>query len=286
MGKYFSAIPTTYYNNTLCVDIMRATQFSKSALNNIKLFYTFDVPEGIRPDTISSRYYNDPYYDWILYQSNQIVDPYYDWPLTDDTLEDLIVAKYGSIAQAIEKVLYYKVNWEGDTQAILPSTYNQFSDAVKQYWRPEAENISAYVRKELDWKVATNQTARLYLNSPSVFVQGDYIHQLNGSTVTASGEVCFVGPTYVLIQSIEGTFTANSTVSSPFTDVNTTVSSTATPYEVISYSIPLEEQVYWDKMTAYDYEQQLNHEKRKLTVIDKRYVGQVQRDFEDKIVNG
>ena len=286
MGKYFSAIPVTYYANTLCKDIMRSTQFSPSSLDSIKLYYSFDVPEGVRPDTISSNYYDDPYYDWIVYYSNQIIDPYYEWPFADEVLDDLIITKYGSLAQAEEKVVHYKVNWESDARSITPATYNQFSEAIRQYWKPASDNISTYVRKDLDWKVATNQTVKVFVTDPTVFVRGDYVNQITNSIVSASGEVSFVSQSYIIVEKIEGIFTAGSTIQSPTTGASTTVSDIDTPHEVLSYSIPLDEQVYWEKVTAYDYETQLNHEKRTLTIIDKSYVGKIQRDFEDKIVNG
>lgn len=285
MGKYFTSFPLTEYANTVCRDIIRSVRLTTAATRETALYYDFTLQDGQRADTVSYDYYNNPYYDWMVYLGSNIVDPYYDWPLSNDTFDAYIKDKYGSASIAIEKVMYYEVNWDGDERRLTASQYNALGYAQQKYWKPEDNNAIAYVRKPLDWKVNTNRVIEVDVANPSVFTKEEYIHQVSGGTVTASGQVAFIGPTYLTIHHTEGTFTAT-TISSTTTEANTTPTSTTNVERLIKQVIPLDEFVYWQKVTAYDVEERTNVNKTSIKLIDKNYLNSIQREFEKKIVNG
>lgn len=285
MAKYFSAFPLTSYRETVCRDITRSVGLTTAAVRETALYYDVVLRDGQRADTMSYDYYNNPYYDWMVYVGNNIVDPYYDWPLPSDVFDPYIKDKYGSVSTAIETVLYYEVNWDGDERRLSISQYNALGPTQQKYWKPEDDNEIAYVRKPLDWKVNTNRIIEIDVVDPSVFTKGEYINQVSGGTVTASGQVAFIGPTYLTIHHTEGTFTST-TISSTTTDANTTPSSTTNVERLLKQVIPLDEFVYWQKVTAYDVEERANVNKALIKLIDKNYTNTIQREFEDKIVNG
>ena len=284
MGKYFKPFPTISYANTVCVDIIRSTKLSTQAQRESALYYEYEVPYGQRPDTISYDYYKNSYYDWLIYMSNGIVDPYYDWYLTNDTFESYIIDKYNSVANAIETVMYYQVNWFGDDRRLSASEYDALGYQIKKYWKPETDDAITYVRKDLDWKSATNMVIELNVTDPTIFTTGDYIHQVTGGVVVASGQVAYVGTTTIHIQHVEGTFDQTGDVAVVATGVSTTTFTTlGSVYTVIAYSIPLSEFAYWEKVSAYDYEEKLNNEKSTMKIIDNRYVAAIQQQHEAKI---
>lgn len=284
MGKYFSPFPNTTYANTFCKDIIRSNGIAPAALKSSAVYYDFDVQSGQRPDTVSYDYYKNSYYDWMVYKANGVVDPYTDWYLAQNTLDEYIKSQYGTIAGAIEKILYYEVNWVGDDRRISLATYNAMGVSEKRYWRPVTDDALQYVRKELDWKVATNLIVKVFVTDPSIFVRGNHIIQSQNGTVIASGEVSFVGADHILVCTVEGEFAASSTISIPANDKSTTTTSQAPV--VVTYSIPLNEFVYWRAVNAYDYEVEANEEKRRIRLIGKDYIQNVQREHEVKILNG
>lgn len=285
MAKYFSSFPLTTYRETACRDIIRSVGLTTAAVRETALYYDYTLKDGQRADTVSYDYYNNPYYDWMVYMGNSIVDPYYDWPLPNDMFDSYIKDKYGSVSTAIEDVMYYEVNWDGDERRLTSSQYNALGSSQRKYWKPEDDNEIVYVRKPLDWKVNTNRVIEVDVVNPSVFTKGEYVNQVSGGAVTASGQVTFVGPTYLTIHHTEGTFTST-TISSITTDANTTPSSTTNVERLIKQVIPLDEFVYWQKVTAYDVEEKRNINKTLIRLIDKSYTNTIQREFEDKIVNG
>ena len=281
MGKYFKAFPLTSYANTVCTDILRTSKITPTTIKESSIYYQFDIQDGQRPDTISFDYYKNPYYDWVVYKVNDIVDPYDDWFMSHEVFKSFISSKYGSIAQAQEKVLYYKVNWSGDDTKLTTAAYDGLSHQVRQYWRPAGDMSPYYIRKELDWKVSTNMIVKVFVSDPTIFVSGDYINQLDMGSVSASGEVCFVGSDHILVQHVEGTFAPNSTINIPLGEGSTTASSTL-PL-VVQYGIPLTEMAYWQKVNAYDYEDEVNNEKKSVRLISKDYLQAIQREHEVKI---
>lgn len=283
MGKYFKSFPTTVYANTVCTDILRSSALSPTVAKESSLYYKFDMQEGQRADTISFDYYQNSFYDWIVYKANNIVDPYEDWFMSSEVFKSFIASKYGSVAAAEEKVIHYKVNWQSDDRNISSAAYNALSYLVKQYWRPAGDNSSFYVRKELEWKVATNMIVKVFVDTPSVFASGDYINQIEMNTVAASGEVTFVGSDHILVRHVEGQFAINNVINKPLGEGSATA--TSTPPVVVQYGIPLTEMAYWEKVTAYDYEDLLNLDKKSIRLISKDYTQNIQREHE-AIING
>ena len=284
MGKYFSAFPVTVYANTACLDITHTTHLTKQAINTSSLYYQLPVDEGAYPDMVADHIYDNPFYDWVVYYSNQVVDPYYDWPLTTTLLDSYIKDKYGSVAKAIEHTLHYRVNWYADRTRISKQQYQSMGASHRKYWRQETPDEIAYVRKEMDHKVSTNMIVKLSVDDTTVFTTGAYIHQIENGIVVASGEVMFVGSGYINAQHIEGEFTTDHPIINVDSDTQTSMT-LGTTQEVISYVIPLDESVYWEKVNAYDYEIETNENKKMINLLNKKYLRMVEEEHQAKMVS-
>lgn len=281
MGKYFSNFPVSIYANTVCIDITTSTHLTKQAMRSASLYYNAQVPDQTRPDVIGDKYYKSSFYDWLVYYSNDITDPYYDWPLSNATFDAYIIDKYGSIAKSVETVLHYKVNWKTDDSRLTPAQYQSLNSAQRKYWQPSTDDTIAYVRKGMDHKVNTNAIVDVDVDDTAIFTTGDYVNQITDGVVTASGEVSFVGDNYILVRHLEGAFDAGN-IFNVFKDTSTTVPSTYTG-GTIQYVIPQDELVYWEKVCAYDYEMELNEDKRQIRLLNKKYVRMIEEEHYDKI---
>ena len=281
MGKYFSAFPITVYANTACIDITTSTHLTKQALRSSSLYYTMDMSEGTRPDNASNKAYNNPYYDWLLYYSNDVTDPYYDWMLTQGVFDSFITDKYGSIAQAMEKTIHFKVNWMDDDRRLSAAEYDNLSAAAQKYWRPQTIEGFSYVRKEMEHKVNTNVIAKLQVNDPTIFTNGSYATMTVGGALVLGCEVAFVGDTYITVRNVEGSFQSGTLV-----NTSTEQSTTMTSGAITSYIIPADELAYWQKVNAYDYELELNNDKKSIRVLNDRYIQMIESEHRRKLNNG
>jgi len=83
------------------------------------------VKDGERPDQVSFRFYGTPDYDWLILMINDMYNIYDDWPRSTLTIENYIIEKYGSIADARSAYKYY--NSYGDE--IDETSYNALSES-------------------------------------------------------------------------------------------------------------------------------------------------------------
>jgi hypothetical protein len=83
-------------------------------------YQAYAIKDGERPDSVSFKFYNRPDFDWIILLANDIYNIYDEWPKDSLTLENYIIDKYGSIANAQGQVKYY---YDADKDIIDATTY-------------------------------------------------------------------------------------------------------------------------------------------------------------------
>lgn len=133
MPSYFESFPDIQYNGIQCKNITLRAKILEDFKKNASNFYPYTLKDGETADALAFDYYGDPNYCWIIYYANDIIDPYYDWHLSTHEFENFIIKKYGSLAAARSKILYYQkkpsifyVN--NATNAFLPAA--SYSPAV------------------------------------------------------------------------------------------------------------------------------------------------------------
>jgi hypothetical protein len=304
MTQFFKKFPVINYANNNAINLLSRVTMSKLALSTTQAYYDYTVPDGTRPDNLSFNYYDNPDYVWLIGLTNKIVDPYYDFPISEDNINTLIIKKYGSIAKANEKILYFQNNWKTDESNISTTAFAALGVGQQKYWAPEINQnntIISYVRKQEDWAVTTNKIQQLSIDNASFnllsednyeiisedtsnivvdytpetvpdnkFVAGELVSQ-NGvtfATVVTSSETALV------IQHISGT-----AVTGEITGLTSGASGTVSVVTTLNQNIPSTELIYWSAVTAYDYEIELNAKKRNIKLLDNKYAGQATKEL-------
>jgi hypothetical protein len=113
--KYFQRFPTISYalddNNRdfkQVKNIFARVHFVKEALSNSDLYYSYDMKESDNPEVVAHKLYDDPNRYWIIMLGNNITDPYYGTPLKNQSLDNYIIDKYGSISTAQSTLHHYE----------------------------------------------------------------------------------------------------------------------------------------------------------------------------------
>jgi hypothetical protein len=304
MTQFFRKFPIIDYNGTPAVNLLARVKMSKLGLKNNQAYYPYSVKEGERLDNLAHNYYGNPDYFWLVGLANSIIDPYYDFPVAEQELNQLIANKYNSITNAKNIILFFRTNWRGDDSRISTAAYAALGVGRQKYWAPEInENntIISYVRKQEDWIVTTNKIQNLSYDYSVVdnefvnvltednyeimtendfniivdyipetvtdkkFVAGELVSQSNvvfASVETASENV-------LVIKNIVGT-----AVTGVITGLASGASGSVTAVTTLSQSIPANELVYWTPVTAYDYESELNAEKKQIQLLNNRLAEQ------------
>jgi hypothetical protein len=269
MSRYFSRFPLVDYNGVPAKNILARVDFTERTKRDIRYNFDYVLQEGTsRPDILSFNYYNSSQYDWMIYLSNDIVDPYHDYYMSESDFKKYIIGKYGSMEIARSKILHYRNNWAPDESLIIESVYENLQPNIKKYWKPKLNNtgqIVGYERVKEDWIVSTNRIIQLTVDIDiSSFQQGDIIEQND-----ARGTLVSKGDGFLIVQHVTDMFTAEETG--------------VTGVTVLNENIPLTEEVFWDPVYAYEYEEEQNELKRYITMIKSAYLPDVEKSFIEKL---
>lgn len=291
MQPYFSRFPTIQYSNTDCLDLTKRVIFDGNGRQSPYVFYPYTLKEGLRPDHVAEYYYDDPELDWMVLIANQVIDPYYDWYLSDDKFNALMVEKFGSIANAMKKVKFYRNNWYNDYNEISVAEYESIIDKDrKKYYTPVmAPNfkITGYKRKPQDVQMNTNRVYQYEVtyNGANTFTVGEIVDiKLPGFDATiGGGEVVLANTTAVRIQSISGNTSANSSFQKNLVGETSKANANAVSRTLIYQNISESEEVFWSPVYLYEYYQELNEQRKNINLVGDGLVSLVVSDFTNKL---
>lgn len=279
--NYFNKLGIITYDDQLVNNIISSVRFKDIVLKTQAAFYPYTIKEGERADTIAANYYDDARYTWLVYLSNKIMDPYYEWPLSQYDLQKYLIKKYGTVAEAADKVAFYKVNWESDDSLLTPSGYAALSTDLKKYWAPIVGvqgTVVNYERKELDWVVETNQVVSVTVSSVDDYQLEEKVTQKTSGTTTGTGTIKAIDTTNkrLTLFHITGSFAATAGSVGNVIGAKSNATRTASAVTIVKNSIPTAEVSYWVEVNQYAYEDDLNEAKKHIKLIDKSLVNEIE----------
>lgn len=291
--KYFDKFPVISYANNVAVNITERAVVTKTSFENPYLYYNYQLQDNERPDQLSDRYYNDQYKSWILYLTNNIVDPYYGWYMTDDLFNNYLQAKYNTSIYDLQiKTKYYVNNWFQDDTRISVSTYTALSNTVHKFWEPyylSSSIVSGYQRVKLDTIINTNQIIAYQANGVN-FNTNEIVNIVFDTNNKGKGQVVTSNSSCVVLQHMVNTVLPNNTVTisgssylygtESFSNVSFTSANT------VATNIPLEEIIYYTPITIYDYEKDINENKKNIRVLNSTYAPQIAKELKSLLNNG
>ena len=276
--RYFEKFPSISYSNNQAIDITKRVTLLDRVSSNPYVFYPYEITSDERADQLAYRYYKDPYRSWIFYITNKIVDPYYDWYLSNDEFSEFVVKKYGSTVSANQKVKYYRNNWANSTeQTITNSEYNALTVSQKEYWEAVYDNrnqIRNYTRKQRDYNHGTNKIVKYVVSAAEFQLQSlvsDEIVNINFDSMT-SGNGQFLkadlSSNSIYVQHMRGSFDETVTANSYLYSTESNINVAFTSVTVLADNIPAEEEMYWEAVTYFDYENEKNEYNKTIRIMD------------------
>ena len=275
MAGFFNFFPPLNYNGNLATNVIAKVAFEQTIKDSLVTYYPYTIEQGERPDQVAEKYYGQPTYDWIIYLANEIVDPYYDWPLSPNQFNSYIKSKYGSESYAQASISHFKVNYQSDDTVLSPSSFNGLTGSIKKYFKPvynTAGTVLSYVRNEQDLFLETNLTISVSVSNSSSFFVGERIASgSNSASITGISN-----STMIVLDKVIGSL-ANTTIVGLRSGISTNTSSQT----ILSQPIPSAELPYWEAVSCYDNESDLNDSKRHIRLIDKSYVGKIEKQMRE-----
>jgi len=103
---YFSIVPNISYDEkpisypfsesdfVTAKNFFRRYKLNDDVFSNAVFFKKYAIEEGERPDTIAQKAYGNPFYDWIILLTNNMVNARYDWPMSNYEIHKVLESEY------------------------------------------------------------------------------------------------------------------------------------------------------------------------------------------------
>ena len=275
MPQYFYQFPIISYSNTNVRDITRRVTIDAKVKNNLDLYYPAEISAGFRADQLSEAYYNDPELDWMIFIMNGVVDPYYEWYISETDFYKFVETKYDSVANAQERIVYYRNNWYEDNAQLTPDQWENIIDPLwKKYYEPvftPTNKIYAYKRKEEDWVVNTNRILRYdvyYTNTEVQFVNGEIVDIKYSGEIVGGGTVIVANSTHIDVHHVSGNTTANTSAGKEILGETSGANATTNAVATLSENFTTEESRFWSNVSYFDVELEKYEQKKNVQVIN------------------
>ena len=127
---YFRELPNLRYpsflpDKTSSLDfvevknVFRRAKLRDDLQNNFTVFEKYEIPMGLRPDTVAEELYGSDELDWVVLTVAGILNVRNEWPLSDRDIYDYSLDKYG---ESLNSVKFFETTEVKDTNGrmILP----------------------------------------------------------------------------------------------------------------------------------------------------------------------
>ena len=127
---YFRELPNLRYpsflpDKTSSLDfvevknVFRRAKLRDDLQNNFTVFEKYEIPMGLRPDTVAEELYGSDELDWVILTVAGILNVRNEWPLSDRDIYDYSLDKYG---ESLNSVKFFETTEVKDTNGrmILP----------------------------------------------------------------------------------------------------------------------------------------------------------------------
>ena len=133
---YFSLVPNIEYDEkpikypfsesdyVVAKNFFRRFTVNEDVFSYAVLFNQYTIVEGERPDTIADRAYGDPFYDWVVLITNNMVNAQYDWPMSNKELENVLMSEYDDPYAEIHHYETYKIGQYNEGLHVDETFYN------------------------------------------------------------------------------------------------------------------------------------------------------------------
>ena len=142
--------------------------------NVFTIFNKYEIEDDERPDQVADELYGDPFLDWVVLITANIINFQNQWPLTQQQLYDYVENKYGE--DKINATKYYKtreIRRKSDNTLILPANLR----VGKDFSIPDPDTIGNIIYPatgvtNYEWETNLNDQKRLiYVLRPEYLQQ-------------------------------------------------------------------------------------------------------------------
>ena len=114
---YFSIVPNISYDEkpinypfsesafVTAKNFFRRYKVNEDVFSFAVFFSKYAIVDGERLDALAQKAYGDPFYDWVIVLTNNLVNAQYDWPMSNYEMEKVLSTEYDD---PYNEIAYYE----------------------------------------------------------------------------------------------------------------------------------------------------------------------------------
>ena len=75
-------------------NFFRRYKINDNVFSYVAFLQKYTIVDGDRPDTLAEKLYGDPFYDWVILLTNNLVNAQYDWPMSNYSLSKILEKEF------------------------------------------------------------------------------------------------------------------------------------------------------------------------------------------------
>ena len=277
-------------------NLFRRGKLRDDIFGNLSYFTKYQIIGDERPDNVAYKLYNDETLDWVILLSNNIMNIQTEWPLPQTVFDKLMLEKYGSYEQLYSGIHHYETKEIKDSvgnliisEGITMPTQWKSGNGLVQSIKTEIQILSYNIVTKKVSILLTDGIENLVVGS-EVIISNSTNSNFNGSFTVAEIEAEDSGKTLAFNFDLDISATENivSIGGREFVEfISNDPMTTSTNYYYQYYDNGLNSVVrvtssnFLTPVTNYEYEINLEEEKRNIFILKPRYLNIVFNDLED-----
>ena len=280
----------------IAVDILKRVGFSSSGITSSEYFRNYTVREYDTPETIADQIYGSSEYHWIVLMFNDILNPLFEWPLNSKKFEKKLDNKYNGVSLFI------------DEGASGPSgTFNKNDTLIQTSLSGGAAGSTGFKCLVSEYDPTLHKIVVTDIDKTYSFSKGDEIKTFNSAGGTGWDD--YVGSALikrVVTDSKQALhhFETSGSITSGYNDIgggtgtsviwldplsqyngitqNSLGSGGINYSDTLLYGYIMNDSTSYVK-TNYQYEEELNEDKRTISLLDPKHLPEVVGSFKQLI---
>lgn len=183
---YFSYVPSINYSASnlkypfsesdyvVAKNFFKRYKVNEDLASSLVFFKKYSIVEGDRLDTIAERAYGNPFYDWIIVLTNNVINPLFALPMTSEELRKHCESRYTDPYAEIVHYKTFEVTNNVGTVVLQPGLIvdEAFYNGTFEYWNGSsveavAGNRVCYPITAYEFEEEQNEKKReIYLLKP------------------------------------------------------------------------------------------------------------------------
>ncbi len=284
-------------------NLFKRGKIREDIFSKLQFFEKYSIIGDERPDNVAYKFYNDSTLDWVILLSNNILNIQTEWPMTQDIFDKVMLERYGSYDNLYNGVHHYETE---EIKNSLGIRVLQSGLRISPSWKTNG-NFLEIINSKIDTLYSGDGI------SPSTTVTVEMVNGILGLeekdqvTIDNVSEAQYNGQFIVkeildvdendIVYSFTFELPSVPNVASPILanprkeEVHYTVSEQSLNpgnsyyYEYwdpgLGYSVQKPSTSFVRTVTNYEYENQLQEEKRNIFILKPTYLNVIFNDMDD-----